>query len=233
MENNKIEEKKDVFESIIDEAKKDFNYDDTLKTNIYDSRSDSLKNGVDSALDLSRGVTFEKVYVPEKPLENPPIQNPTKSTHNPVKIGGVLDDSNSVSGADIKKAIEDFKRPGPDLLKSKVESINIGKMVTIIYGDFDNQKVLKGRIVSMIDSAVTVIDQNEEVEDPIVVPYNKIIDIFEVKKFKKNKEPFSVFKLNKKVREFFTGTEEELEHAYKQKITVKKLREELKKKDKR
>lgn len=119
-----------------------------------------------------------------------------------------------------------------ETIKNKVNSINMGKLVTVIHGDMDNQKVLKGRIVSMIDNAITIIDRDPSVKDPVVVQYKKIIDIFEVKRFKKDKDAFSMFKLNKKVREFFTGTEEELEHAYKQKITVKKLRDELKKKDK-
>jgi hypothetical protein len=216
MENNKLEEKKDIFSDTIEAIKEKLNDDTVLRTNIYDGPSDSLEDMVDEKLDLSKGISFEKVYVPEVKKE--------------AKIDGNVYDTVNV---DVKKVVEDFRRPGKDLLKSKVDAISIGKMVTVIHGDFDNQKVLKGRIVSMIDSGVTVIDQDETVEDPVVVPYDRIIDIFEVKKFKKAKEPFSMFKLNKKVREFFTGTEEELKHAYEQKITVKKLRNELKKKDKK
>ena len=41
----------------------------------------------------------------------------------------------------------------------------------------------------------------------------------------------SLFKINKAIKEFFSGNEEELKHVYEQKISVKKLRQELKKKE--
>lgn len=132
----------------------------------------------------------------------------------------------------IVNVVENAANDTIDIIKKKVESISIGKNVTIIHGDFDNQKVLKGKLVSTIGKGLTVIDQNEAVKDPVVVQFDKIIDIFEVKKFKKEKEEFSIFKMNKKIREFFTGNDEEIQHAYEQKITVKKLRDELKKKNK-
>lgn len=119
-----------------------------------------------------------------------------------------------------------------DMIKNKVQSIGTGKLVTVIYGDFENQKVLRGKIVSMTENGITVIDNDKTVKDPVLVQYKKIIDIFTVKKFKKEKEPFSMFKLNKAITEFFNGNEEELKHAYEQRITVKKLRDELRKKNK-
>ena len=127
---------------------------------------------------------------------------------------------------------EENKVESVHFARRKAEAIKIGKPITVIYGSLDDQKVLNGRIVSVIDKGITIIDQNENIKDPVVILFDRIIDIYEVKKFRTEKEPFTIFKMNKKIREFFTGDEEELKHAYEQKITVKKLRDELKKKNK-
>ena len=131
----------------------------------------------------------------------------------------------------IQKITDEFREKNSTLVKKKIDSIRIGKLVTAIYGDFNTQKVLNGKVLSMIDSGVTILSIDKDIVDPVVVPFDMIIDIFEVKNFKKKKSEMSMFKINKAIREFFTGNEEELKHAYEQKISVKKLRQELKKKD--
>ena len=165
---------------------------------------------------FEHGITFERaIEIAEKTIPN---------------IDKTLDILKTVK-------IEKEKTEGPrtDVVhyaRKKAESIKMGRPITVIYGDFDNQKVLNGRIVSIIEKGITVIDEDLSIKDPVVIQFDKMIDIFEVKKFRKEKENFTIFKMNKKIREFFTGDEEELKHAYEQKITVKKLRDELKKKNK-
>jgi Tfp pilus assembly ATPase PilU len=126
---------------------------------------------------------------------------------------------------------DSFKEANSNLVKKKIENIQIGHLVTAIYGDFSNQKVINGKVVSVIDKGITILSIDKEMVDPVVVPFDTIIDIFEVKKFKKKKNDISMFKINKAIREFFSGNEEELKHAYEQKISVKKLRQELKRKE--
>jgi hypothetical protein len=131
----------------------------------------------------------------------------------------------------VQQTEDNFKETNKSLVIKKINNIQIGKLVTIIYGDFGSQKVLNGKVVSVIDNGITVLSNDKEAIDPIVVLFDTIIDIFEVKKFKKKKNSISMFKIKKNINEFFNGNEEELKHAYEQKISVKKLRQELRKKN--
>lgn len=181
---------------------------------------------------LQNGISFERTYVA---VESPIVINKVE----PVSIyeaPAVVKEPEVVKPVNVEpeKIVEvQPNQMNLSLIKKKVSSIRVGRLVTVIHGNIDTQKVLHGRVVSIIDDGVTILEQEENVKDPKVIHFDSIIDIFEVKKFKKDKESFSIFKMNKKIKEFFSGDEEELRHAYEQKITVKKLRDELKKKDKK
>lgn len=114
-------------------------------------------------------------------------------------------------------------------LKEKAQSIKIGKYITIIYDDKDKQKVLNSKLLSLTNTHITVSDENDINKLPKSIPFSNTIDVFEVKRVKKNKKRFSVFNLNKRVKEFFVGTEEERKEVLESKIKEKDLKEKLKK----
>lgn len=129
----------------------------------------------------------------------------------------------------IEEAIFEFKRDSECTIVKKVNNIKVGKYVNVIYGTFDDQKVLVSKLLSTTDRGITVSNEKDINKVPISIPFESIIDIFEVSKANRDKEKFSVFKFKKKIKEFFIGTEEERKQIYEQKIKEKELKEELKK----
>lgn len=130
----------------------------------------------------------------------------------------------------IEAVTEEFKQRNREVIKKKVESIETGDLVTSIYGDFENQKVIHGRVMSITDNGVTIMSKDKNVVDPKVIKFDNILDIFKVKRFKKKHVKLSIFKLKKAINEFIHGTEEEITKAYEQKISVKELRKKLRRK---
>jgi len=168
------------------------------------------------------GITFEK-STPVVDKVAPVIEKVTK------KIEDLVDKTIEKIEV-VEKVVIEIKETGIDAIKKKVDDVSVGKLVTIIHGDIDSQKVINGKIISILEGGITVIDQNDKLKDPVIIAYDSIIDIFGIKRLKKEKEVFSMFKLKRSISEFFRGSEEEIQHAYEQKITEKKYKEELKKK---
>ena len=182
---------------------------------------------------ISFGPKEKEADVPEEVIPEEVVpEEKIYDTHS-AKPSAIVDTKNLTEEVipKIQKITDEFREKNSGILKKKINSIRIGKLVTIIYGDFNAQKVLNGKVMSMLDSGITILSIDKDIVDPVVVPFDMIIDIFEVKSFKKKKTEMSIFKINKAIREFFSGNEEELKHAYEQKISVKKLRQELRKKD--
>jgi hypothetical protein len=155
---------------------------------------------------------------------------PEESTVSQIKK--TLDNVKKIAVSVDKVVSEIETLPGIDAIKKRIKGIRLGRSVTILCGDLSNQSVRRGQIVSMIENGITIIDimaNSEEMPTPVLIQYKDILDIFETDKVKRQKEPFSMFKLNKKIYEFFNGNEEEIRHAYEQKISVKQLRDKLKK----
>lgn len=182
---------------------------------------------IDQALDIAEDVFEETAYIAEKvePIVKeilPEAEIVTKTVVKAVEKEVI---------PTVQKVADSIKEANTSLVKKKIDNIQVGRLVTVIHGDFNSQKVLNGKVVSTIDNGITILSTDKEIVDPVVVPFDTIVDIFEVKRFKKKKNDVSMFKINKAIREFFSGNEEELKHAYEQKITVKKLRQELKKKE--
>lgn len=114
------------------------------------------------------------------------------------------------------------------VIRDKVNAIKIDKYINVIHIKEGKQVVTAGQLLSLTNTSVTISDESDFNRIPINIPFDQILDLYEVKKAKKNKDKFSIFKLNKSIKEFFTGTKEEREAQLKQKLEEKELKEKLK-----
>jgi len=171
-------------------------------------------------------------------MENSELKEKSVSTTEENGINTILKKIDQVkkTAKDVENIILEVEKiPGVKEIKKRIKGIKIGNDVTILCGDLEKQNVRSGQIISIIEKGITIIDSVDNVDGeliPILIQYKDIIDIFETAKIRKQKEAFSLFKLNKKIYEFFNGSEEEIKHAYEQKISVKQLRDQLKNKNK-
>lgn len=157
----------------------------------------------------------------ESVLVLPKNPDQDKTIDEIVHTGITFDDDEPVT---IEKPEEEVAND----IHNKVIKLEIGKIVTVIYGDINNQKLINGRVLSLTDKVVTVSNENDPNKQPNVVQIDTIIDIFEVKRFKKEKEKFSLYKFGRQIGEFFSGTEEERTERLEQKIREKELKKRLK-----
>jgi len=114
------------------------------------------------------------------------------------------------------------------IIRDKVKAIKIDKYINVIHIKEGKQVVTAGQLLSLTNTSVTISDESDFNRMPINIPFDQILDLYEVKKAKKNKDKFSIFKLNKSIKEFFIGTKEEREALLKQKLEEKELKEKLK-----
>lgn len=114
------------------------------------------------------------------------------------------------------------------VIRDKVNAIKIDKYINVIHIKEGKQVVTAGQLLSLTNTSVTISDESDFNRIPINIPFDQILDLYEVKKAKKKKDKFSIFKLNKSIKEFFTGTKEEREALLKQKLEEKELKEKLK-----
>lgn len=114
------------------------------------------------------------------------------------------------------------------IIRDKVKAIKIDKYINVIHTNEGKQVVTAGQLLSLTNTSVTISDESDFNRIPINIPFDQILDLYEVKKAKKNKDKFSIFKLNKSIKEFFSGTKEEREALLKQKLEEKELKEKLK-----
>lgn len=114
------------------------------------------------------------------------------------------------------------------VIRDKVNAIKIDKYINVIHIKEGKQVVTAGQLLSLTNTSVTISDESDFNRIPINIPFDQILDLYEVKKAKKKKDKFSIYKLNKSIKEFFTGTKEEREAQLKQKLEEKELKEKLK-----
>lgn len=114
------------------------------------------------------------------------------------------------------------------VIRDKVNAIKIEKYINVIHIKEGKQVVTAGQLLSITNTSVTISDESDFNRIPINIPFDQILDLYEVKKAKKKKDKFSIFKLKKSIKEFFTGTKEEREALLKQKLEEKELKEKLK-----
>lgn len=114
------------------------------------------------------------------------------------------------------------------IIRDKVKAIKIDKYINVIHIKEGKQVVTAGQLLSLTNTSLTISDESDFNRMPINIPFDQILDLYEVKKAKKNKDKFSIFKLNRSIKEFFTGTKEERETLLKQKLEEKELKEKLK-----
>lgn len=114
------------------------------------------------------------------------------------------------------------------IIRDKVKAIKIDKYINVIHTKEGKQVVTAGQLLSLTNTSVTISDESDFNRIPINIPFDQILDLYEVKKAKKNKDKFSIFKMNRSIKEFFTGTKEEREALLKQKLEEKELKEKLK-----
>ena len=114
------------------------------------------------------------------------------------------------------------------VIRDKVNAIKIDKYINVIHIKEGKQVVTAGQLLSLTNTSVTISDESDFNRIPINIPFDQILDLYEVKKAKKNKDKFSIYKMNKSIKEFFTGTKEEREAQLKQKLEEKELKEKLK-----
>lgn len=114
------------------------------------------------------------------------------------------------------------------VIRNKLKAIKIDKYINVIHIKEGKQVVTAGQLLSLTNTSVTISDESDFNRIPINIPFDQILDLYEVKKAKKKKDKFSIFKLNKSIKEFFTGTKEEREALLKQKLEEKELKEKLK-----
>lgn len=117
------------------------------------------------------------------------------------------------------------------IIRDKVKAIKIDKYINVIHNNKEKQTVTSGQLLSLTNTSVTISDESDFNRNPINIPFDQILDLYEVKKPKKNKDKFSIFKLNRSIKEFFIGTKEEREELLKQKLEEKELKEKLKTKN--
>lgn len=114
------------------------------------------------------------------------------------------------------------------VIRDKVNAIKIDKYINVIHIKEGKQVVTAGQLLSLTNTSVTISDESDFNRIPINIPFDQILDLYEVKKAKKKKDKFSIYKMNKSIKEFFTGTKEEREALLKQKLEEKELKEKLK-----
>ncbi len=114
------------------------------------------------------------------------------------------------------------------IIRDKLKEIKIDKYINVIHIKEGKQVVTAGQLLSLTNTSLTISDESDFNRIPINIPFDQILDLYEVKKAKKNKDKFSIFKLNKSIKEFFIGTKEEREAQLKQKLEEKELKEKLK-----
>lgn len=114
------------------------------------------------------------------------------------------------------------------VIRDKVKAIKIDKYINVIHIKEGKQVVTAGQLLSLTNTSVTISDESDFNRIPINISFDQILDLYEVKKVKKNKDKFSIYKMNKLIKEFFTGTKEEREARLKQKLEEKELKEKLK-----
>jgi len=213
-------------------------------TKIKDNSKDIFNTEEDNTLDIVKeGISFnsddQKMKSIEKNVKKvTPIAKEALSivedlvpgAEEAVEIVKEVGKGVKKAGAGIQEVNKSFKEMNKPIIKKKIDSIEIGSLVTSIYGDFENQKVINGKVMSITNHGITIMSKNKDILDPVVIKFDDILDIFKVKKFKKRRMRMSMFKVKKALGEFLTGTEEEKKEAYKQKITVKELRKQLKNK---
>ena len=114
------------------------------------------------------------------------------------------------------------------IIRDKVKAIKIDKYINVIHTKEGKQVVTAGQLLSLTNTSVTISDESDFNRIPINISFDQILDLYEVKKAKKNKDKFSIYKMNKSIKEFFAGTKEEREAQLKQKLEEKELKEKLK-----